>query len=106
MLLHNTKNPRKVLLLHNILFTRLSYKAVAQLLILGHSRNDLNSRYSGNFCKIYYTCHPLKGEGLTSNFLCGGGVAILWKNPLQINLMYVSLKNEEVNDLAHDKCNI
>ena len=33
-------------------------------------------------------------------------MAILWKNPLQINLMYVSSKNEEVNDLAHDKCNI
>jgi hypothetical protein len=64
---------------------------------LGCSRKDPYSPHRGNFCRpegerrkklfliiVNVLGHPKGVGGLTSYFLCGGGMDVFWNDPLNV----------------------
>jgi hypothetical protein len=60
---------------------------------MGRSRKDPHSPHRGNFCRpegrkklfliiVNALGHPNGVGGLTSNFLCGGGMDVFWNDPI------------------------
>jgi hypothetical protein len=60
---------------------------------MGRSRKDPHSSHGGNFCRlegetklfliiVNVLGHPKGVGGLTSNFLCGGGMDVFWNDPI------------------------
>ena len=63
---------------------------------MGRSRKDPHSPHRGNFCRpegekklfliiVNVLGHPKGVGGLTSNFLCGGGMDVFWNDPIFVN---------------------
>jgi hypothetical protein len=62
---------------------------------MGRSRKDPYSSHGGNFCRpegegeklfliiVNVLGHPKGVGGLTSYFLCGGGMDVFWNDPIE-----------------------